>query len=45
LTISGTLDAPAFNLDVGSVIRKGLADELRRRLRRIIRQPDLYRRP
>ena len=39
LTISGTLDAPAFNLDVGSVIRKGLADELRRQLRRIIREP------
>jgi hypothetical protein len=37
LTISGTLDAPAFGLDVASAVRKGIADELRRRLRRIIR--------
>lgn len=37
LTISGTLDAPSFSIDVESVIEKGIADELRRRLRRIIR--------
>ena len=37
LTITGTLDAPVFGLDIASVIKKGLADELRRRLRRIIR--------
>ena len=37
LTISGSLDAPSFGLDLQSAIKKGLADELRRRLRRIIR--------
>lgn len=37
LTISGTLDAPSFGLDVESMIRKGIADELRRRIQRIIR--------
>jgi AsmA protein len=38
LTISGSLDAPSFGLDLQSAIKKGLADELRRRLRRIIRE-------
>jgi uncharacterized protein involved in outer membrane biogenesis len=37
LTISGTLDAPSFALDLQSALKKGLADELRRRLLRIIR--------
>lgn len=37
LTIRGTLDAPAFGLDLQAAIRKGIADELRRRLRRSIR--------
>lgn len=37
LTISGTLDDPGFSLDLGAVLKKGIADELRRRLRRIIR--------
>jgi uncharacterized protein involved in outer membrane biogenesis len=37
LTISGTLDDPRFTLDVEAVLRKGIADELRRRLLRIIR--------
>ena len=40
LTISGSLDAPSFGLDVGTAIKKGLADELRRRLRRFIRPPE-----
>lgn len=40
LTISGTLDAPSFGLDLESAVKKGLADELRRRLRRFIRPPD-----
>jgi uncharacterized protein involved in outer membrane biogenesis len=37
LTITGTLDSPSFGIDIESIIRKGIADELRRRLRRIIR--------
>jgi hypothetical protein len=37
LTISGTLDAPSFEIDLESMIRKGIADELRRAIRRIIR--------
>jgi hypothetical protein len=37
LIISGTLDAPSFGVDVAAGIRKGLTDELRRRLRRIIK--------
>jgi hypothetical protein len=37
LTISGSLDEPAFNVDLGSVLMKGALDELKRRLRRIIR--------
>jgi uncharacterized protein involved in outer membrane biogenesis len=37
LTITGSLDAPRFNIDVGSVIREGLVDELRRRVRRLIK--------
>ena len=31
------INAPVFGLDIESVIKKGIADELRRRLRRIIR--------
>jgi uncharacterized protein involved in outer membrane biogenesis len=37
LTITGTLDGPVFALDVQSALRKGITDELKRRLRRIIR--------
>jgi uncharacterized protein involved in outer membrane biogenesis len=37
LTISGSLDAPTFGLDVQAAIRKGITDELRRRIRRIIK--------
>ena len=37
LTISGTLDEPSFFIDIESIVRKGIADELRRRLKRIIR--------
>lgn len=37
LTISGTLDSPDFDIDIESIIKKGIADELRRRLRRIIK--------
>jgi uncharacterized protein involved in outer membrane biogenesis len=37
LTISGSLDAPSFNIDVASILKKGALDELNRRLRRIIR--------
>lgn len=33
LTISGTLDAPDFGLDLKSLIGKGVEDELKRRLR------------
>jgi uncharacterized protein involved in outer membrane biogenesis len=32
LTITGSLDAPKFNIDVGSIIREGVVDELKRRL-------------
>ncbi|HJR59654.1 MAG TPA: AsmA-like C-terminal region-containing protein [Vicinamibacterales bacterium] len=38
LTIAGTLDAPSFNLDLQAMIRKGIQDELKRRLRNIIRR-------
>ena len=37
LTISGTLDAPSFALDVSAAVRKGVMDEIRRRIRRLIR--------
>lgn len=37
LTITGTLDDPSFGIDVAAALKRGLADELRRRLRRIIR--------
>jgi uncharacterized protein involved in outer membrane biogenesis len=37
LTITGSLDAPKFDIDVGSVIREGVVDELRRRVRRLIK--------
>ena len=37
LTVSGSLDAPSINVDVKTAIGQGLADELRRRLRRLIR--------
>jgi AsmA protein len=39
LTITGSLDAPSFGLDLGAAVKKGVADELRRRLRRFIRPP------
>ncbi len=37
LTITGSLDAPKFDVDVGTVIREGVVDELKRRLRRLIK--------
>jgi uncharacterized protein involved in outer membrane biogenesis len=37
LTITGSLDAPKFDIDMGSVIREGVVDELKRRLRRLIK--------
>ena len=37
LVISGTLDDPTFTLDLEAVLKKGIADELRRRLLRIIK--------
>ena len=37
LTITGSLDAPKFDVDVGSVIREGVVDELKRRLRRLFK--------
>ena len=37
MTISGTLDAPSFSVNLAAVVRKGLTDELMRRLKRIIR--------
>jgi AsmA protein len=40
LTITGSLDAPSFGLDVGAAVKQGLEDELRRRLRRFIRPPE-----
>jgi uncharacterized protein involved in outer membrane biogenesis len=33
LTITGSLDAPKFDIDVATVIREGVVDELKRRLR------------
>jgi uncharacterized protein involved in outer membrane biogenesis len=33
LTITGSLDAPKFDIDVGTIIREGIVDELRRRMR------------
>jgi uncharacterized protein involved in outer membrane biogenesis len=39
LIISGTLDAPRFDVDLGAAIRQGVGDELRRRLRGLIRRP------
>lgn len=36
LTISGSLDAPSISVDVAAAIKQGLADEIRRRLRRLI---------
>jgi uncharacterized protein involved in outer membrane biogenesis len=37
LTISGSLDAPSFNVDIASILKKGALDEIKRRLKRIIR--------
>ena len=37
LTITGSLDAPKFDIDVGTVIREGVVDELKRRLRGLIK--------
>jgi AsmA protein len=38
LTIDGTLDAPAFGIDLQAIITKGIADELHRRIRGFIRK-------
>jgi uncharacterized protein involved in outer membrane biogenesis len=37
LLISGSLDAPSINVDVAAALKQGLEDEIRRRLRRLIR--------
>ena len=37
LTISGTLDAPLFEIDLKVAVEKGIVDELKRRFRRFIR--------
>ena len=37
LTITGSLDAPKFTIDVGSVIRESVVDELKRRVRKLIK--------
>ena len=37
LTITGSLDAPKFDIDVGTVIREGVVDELRRRVRELFK--------
>ena len=37
LTITGSLDAPEFDIDVGTVIRESVVDELKRRVRRLIK--------
>jgi uncharacterized protein involved in outer membrane biogenesis len=37
LTISGSLDAPSINVDVKAAIVEGIGDEIKRRLRRLIR--------
>ena len=39
LVISGTLDAPRFEVDLETAIRHGVRDELMRRLRGLIRRP------
>jgi uncharacterized protein involved in outer membrane biogenesis len=39
LIVSGTLDAPRFDVDLETVIRHGVRDELLRRLRGLIRRP------
>lgn len=39
LIISGTLDAPRFDVDLEAAIRRGVRDELLRRLRGLIRRP------
>lgn len=44
LIIGGTLDAPRFEIDLGAAIRQGVGDELKRRLRGLIRRdPDVRR--
>lgn len=43
LAITGTLDAPSFEIDVAAALKQGLADELRRRLRRILRRRKRHR--
>jgi uncharacterized protein involved in outer membrane biogenesis len=37
LTITGSLDAPKFDIDVGTIIREGVVDELKRRIRRLFK--------
>ena len=37
LTITGSLDAPRFDIDVGTIIREGVVDELKRRIRRLFK--------
>ena len=41
LIVSGTLGAPRFDIDLETVIRHGIRDELLRRLRGLIRRPPL----
>ena len=37
LTITGSLDAPKFDIDVATIIREGVVDELKRRIRRLFK--------
>ena len=37
LTITGSLDAPKIEIDLGTVIREGVVDEMKRRLRQLIK--------
>ena len=37
LTITGSLDTPEFDIDVASIIREGVVDELKRRIRRLFK--------
>ena len=38
LTIRGSLDSPAFNIDYATALRRSVEDELRRRLKRLFRR-------
>jgi uncharacterized protein involved in outer membrane biogenesis len=40
LSISGTADAPSFDIDLMTAIKEGVGDELKRRLRDLFKRPD-----